>query len=132
MILTVKTTVKFCFLQLNIIPTCYIWLPFTQTPRSDYFPCHSQCTFPRNLILTFVRVSQSPHSGYVTRCYLKQLSSRIYLKIICYNFFKISLQIYIIVVRNLKKPTYFLFFALKTDNSLFCHRVILTIYQSAN
>ena len=35
---------------------------------------------------------------------------------ISYKYFKISLQIYIIVVR--KNPTYF---ALKTDNSLFCH-----------
>ena len=32
-------------------------------------------------------------------------------------FFKISLQIYIIVVRN-NKPTFFHIFALKTDNSL--------------
>jgi len=45
-------------------------------------------------------------------------------------FFKISLQIYIIVVRNKKKkPTYFHFFALKTDNSLFCHRDIPTIHN---
>jgi len=39
------------------------------------------------------------------------------LKLISYKYFNISLQIYIIVVRN-KKPTYFHFFALKTDNSL--------------
>jgi len=50
------------------------------------------------------------------------------LNIISYNKFKISLQIYIIVVRN-KKPTYFHFFALKTDNSLFCHRDIPTIHN---
>ena len=52
------------------------------------------------------------------------------LKIISYNFFKISLQIYIIVVRNQNnlQPTYFHFFALKTDISLFCHRDILTIH----
>ena len=49
------------------------------------------------------------------------------LKIISYNFFKISLQIYIIVVR--KKTTYFHFFALKTDNSLFCDRDIPTIHN---
>ena len=49
-------------------------------------------------------------------------------KIISYIFFKISLQIYIIVVRN-KKNTYFHYFALKTDNSLFCHRDIPTIHN---
>ena len=49
------------------------------------------------------------------------------LKIISNNFFKISLQIYIIVVRN-KKPTYVHFFALKTDNLFFCHRDIPTIH----
>ena len=44
---------------------------------------------------------------------LKQLTSRIYLKIISYKYFKISLQIYI----------------LKRDNSLFCHRDIPTIHN---
>ena len=33
-----------------------------------------------------------------------------------------------IVVRN-KKATYFHFFALKTDNSLFCHRDFPTIHN---
>ena len=51
------------------------------------------------------------------------------LKIISYIFFfKISLQIYLIVVRNIK-PTYFHFFTLKTENSLFCHRDIPTIHD---
>ena len=36
---------------------------------------------------------------------------------------------YIIVVRNKKIPTYFQLFALKTDNSLFCHRDIPTIHN---
>jgi len=36
---------------------------------------------------------------------------------------------YIIVVRN-KKPTYFTFFALKIDNSLFSHRDIPTIHNA--
>jgi len=43
------------------------------------------------------------------------------LKNISYNFFKISLQIYIIVVRN--------FLALKTGTSLFCHQDIPTIHN---
>jgi len=60
-------------------------------------------------------------------CILKQLTSRIYYKIIKYKYFKISLQIFKLVVRQ-KKPTYFHFFALKTDNSLFCHRYIPTIH----
>jgi len=60
---------------------------------------------------------------------LKQLTSRIYLeKIISYKYFKISLQIYIIIVRN-KNTTYFYIFALKTDNLLFCHRDIPTIHN---
>jgi len=50
------------------------------------------------------------------------------LKIISYIFFEIFLQINIIIVRN-KKPTYFHLFALKTDNSLFCHRDIPTIHN---
>ena len=33
-----------------------------------------------------------------------------------------------IVVRN-KKPTYFHFFALKTDTSLFCHQDIPTLHN---
>ena len=37
-------------------------------------------------------------------------------------------NVYIIVVRNIKHPTSFHFFALKTDNSLFCHRDIPTIH----
>jgi len=51
------------------------------------------------------------------------------LKIISNKYFKISLKIYIIVVRIKKKPTYFHFFALKTHNSLFCHRDIPTIHN---
>ena len=49
-------------------------------------------------------------AGICTRHWLalKQLSSRIYQKIISYNFFKISLQIYIIVVRNIKPTTFLL------------------------
>jgi len=43
-------------------------------------------------------------------------------------YFKISLQIYIIFVRN-NKTYIFLFFALKTDNSHFCQRDIPTIYN---
>jgi len=42
-------------------------------------------------------------------------------------FFKISLQIYIIVVRNKNTYIFSLFFALKTDSSLFCNRDIPTI-----
>jgi len=42
-------------------------------------------------------------------CTLKQLCSRIYLKITSYNFFKINLQIYIIVVRNKKTYIFSLF-----------------------
>ena len=49
------------------------------------------------------------------------------LKNISYKYFKISLQIYKIVVRN--KNTYFHFFALKTDNSLFCHQDIPAIHN---
>jgi len=49
------------------------------------------------------------------------------LNIISYKFFKTSLQIYIIVVRI--KIIYFHFFALKTDNSLFCHQDIPTIHN---
>jgi len=48
------------------------------------------------------------------------------LKIISYNFFLISLQIYIRVVRN-KKLHMVTFLLIKTDNSLFCHRDIPTI-----
>ena len=68
---------------------------------------------------------------------LKQLTSRIYQKIISYTniskYKNVSLQIHIIplhirVVRN-KKPTYFHFFALKTDNALFCHQDIPTIHN---
>jgi len=51
------------------------------------------------------------------------------LKIISNIFFKISLQIYIIVVRNIKQTTYFYLFALKTDNSLLCHRDIPTLHN---
>jgi len=58
---------------------------------------------------------------------LNKLCSRIYKKIISNNFFKISLQIYIIIVNFFY--TYFHFFALKTDNSLFCHRDISTIHN---
>ena len=47
------------------------------------------------------------------------------LKIISYKFFIISLQIYLIIVRNIKNLHIFIF-ALKTDNSLFCHRDIPT------
>jgi len=50
------------------------------------------------------------------------------LKIISYIFFKISLQIYIIVVRN-KKHYIMSLFDLKTDNSLFCNRDIPTIHN---
>ena len=49
-------------------------------------------------------------------------------KLISYKYFNISLQIYIIVVR--KFFTYFHFFALNTDNSLFCHRDIPTIHNA--
>jgi len=44
------------------------------------------------------------------------------------KYFKLSLKIYIIVVRNIKK-TYFHFFALKKDNSFYCHRDIPTIHN---
>ena len=50
------------------------------------------------------------------------------LKIISYKIVQISLQIFIKVVRNTKN-TYFHFFALKTDNSLFCHRDNPTIHN---
>jgi len=43
------------------------------------------------------------------------------------KYFKISI-IYITVVRNIKKHI-FTFFALKTDNSLFCDRDIPTIHN---
>jgi len=59
---------------------------------------------------------------------LKQLTPTMYLKILSYKYFKISLQIYIIVVKN-KKTTYFHFLALKTDNSLFCNLDISTIHN---
>ena len=41
----------------------------------------------------------------------------------------VYVRVYIIVVRNKKNPTYFHFFALKTDSLLFCHRDIPTIYN---
>ena len=44
-------------------------------------------------------------------------------------FFKLSLQIYIIVIRNKKNLHFSLFFALKTDNSFFCHGDIPTIHN---
>ena len=59
---------------------------------------------------------------------LKQPSFRINLQIKSYIFFKISLQIYIIVVRN-EKPYIFSLFCFKTDGSLFCHRDIPTIHN---
>jgi len=60
-----------------------------------------------------------------TVCGVKAAVLQNILKIISYKYFKISLQIYIIAVRN-KKPTYLL---LKTDNSFFCHRDIPTIHN---
>ena len=48
------------------------------------------------------------------------------------NFFtdpELSSSLYIIVFRNKNNPTYFHFFALKTDNLLFCHRDIPTIHN---
>jgi len=62
--------------------------------------------------------------------YVKAAVLQSILKIISYKYFKISLQIYIIVVRKYKKTTYFhFFFVLKTDNSLFCHRDMPTIHN---
>jgi len=43
---------------------------------------------------------------------------------------KSSNKLYIIVVRNQNNILIFTFFALKTDNSLFCHRDIPTIHNS--
>ena len=45
-----------------------------------------------------------------------------------YKYFKISLHIHIIVVRN-QNNVLNLNIALKTDNSLFCHRDIPTIHN---
>jgi len=63
------------------------------------------------------------HVAIVKNCFYVHVKAAVLqniLKIISYKYFKILLQIYLIVVRNKKKPTYFHFFALKTDNSLFC------------
>jgi len=51
------------------------------------------------------------------------------LKITSYKYFKISLLIYKIVVRNTKNPTYFHFYALKTKHALFCHQDIPTMHN---
>ena len=66
--------------------------------------------------------------GKKTFSLLKQLSSRIYLNIISNKIIQISLQMYIKVDRN-KKTYIFHCFALKTDNSLFCHQDIPTIHN---
>ena len=50
------------------------------------------------------------------------------LKLISYKLFKISLQIYITVVKN-KKTYLFSLFCMKTGHSLFCHRDIPTIHN---
>ena len=61
--------------------------------------------------------------------YIKAAGLQNILMTISYKNFKIYLQIYKVVVRNKKTPTYFHCFTLKTDNSLFCHRDIPTIHN---
>ena len=74
--------------------------------------------------MAFVRIVRIDFYFSCAYC-LKAADLQNKLKFISYKYFKISLQLYIIVVRN-KKPR---FFALKTDNSLFCRRDIPTIHN---
>jgi len=71
-----------------------------------------------------------PQLRAVTGSLLKQLTSRLYWKIISYKYFIISLQIYIIVVRN-KKTTYFHVFALKKKTIRFSAIGIFLLYITA-
>ena len=64
-------------------------------------------------------------TGHFVMVLLKQLSSKIYLKIISYNFFKISLQKYIIVVRNKKKLNIFTFLLWKQTIRFSAIRIFL-------
>ena len=96
--------------------------------------CHCQhkfCHIAAFIIVLLQCVSDSntmrSYLWHYLTAFLKAVLQNILKKLISYIFFEISLQIYIKVVR--KKNTYFHFFALKTDTSLFCHRDIPTIHN---
>ena len=107
----------------NIIRT-HIDIQLELKPCYQYVDSHIHINNKYICYEKYILSPMQPHFGL-----LKQQFSRIYLKIISYKFFKISLQIYVIVGRNKKNPTSLHFFALKTDNSPFCNRDIPTIHN---